>query len=243
MFSNVRIVLVNTLHPGNIGAAARAMKNMGFKQLYLVNPKRFPDKEAIYRASNADDVVENAMVVSSLQEALLGAHVVFGTSARDRVMPQKLFDVRKASIKIVNDFENQEIAIVFGSERTGLTNEEYALCQYHIRIPTVDDYSSLNLAAAVQVVVYELRMQSLLRQEIVYKPDSKKNRGRLATFDELEGLYGHMEQSLLELGFLDPNNPRNMMPRLRRIFGRSELDCDDVDLLRGLMRAIVQSCF
>jgi tRNA (cytidine32/uridine32-2'-O)-methyltransferase len=235
---NIRIVLVEPSHPGNIGAAARAMKNMGIKHLYLIDPKRFPDNEAIYRASGADDIVENAVVVTKLADAIADCEVVFGTSTRDRVMPQPLINVKDAAYKIIDEFENAKIAILFGPEKFGLSNEDLMHCHYHVRIPTVDGFSSLNLAAAVQVVAYELYITWIEAQKLTYKAQSKKNRGRMATIAEMEGLYQHIEKAMTEINFLDPAKPRKLMQRIRRLINRSHIDRDDLDLLRGMMTAV-----
>jgi len=240
MFKNIRIVLVNPSHPGNIGAAARAMKTMGVERLYLVNPERFPDIEAYYRASRADDVVNNAVVTSSLEEALKGSALVLGTSARDREMPQPMLNPRQAAEKVISEYGGDvEIAMVFGCEKYGLSNEDLLRCHYHIKIPSVDNYSSLNLAAAVQVITYELRMAQL--SQLVAPQDVKKNNKQLSTVDELEGLYKHIEEAMIAVGFFDPQKPRRMMSRIRQIFNRAQLDKDDVDLLRGMMKSTARS--
>ena len=232
MKNNIRIVLVNPSHPGNIGAAARAMKNMGLSQLYLVKPEKFPHPEAIYRSSRADDVVRNAKVVATLDDALVGCTHVYGTSARIREMSAEVLDVRAMATMIAQ--QAGEVAVVFGREKHGLYNEELQRCQYQVTIPTVDDYSSLNLGAAVQVIAYELYVAL---QGKGHKTDSL--RFNLATADEMEGLYRHLEQVAIKTKFLNPEKPKTMMPRFRQIFNRAKLDKEDVNLIRGLLHKLL----
>jgi len=232
MKNNIRIILVNPSHPGNIGAAARAMKNMGLSCLYLVQPEKFPHPEAVYRASRADDVVRNARVVATLDDALVGCTHVFGTSARDREMSAEVLDVREMVTMIMQQPQKTKIAIVFGREKHGLYNDELRRCQYQVKIPTVADYSSLNLGAAVQVIAYELYVaQGGARQADQPKIDP-------ATADEMEGLYQHLEKIATQVDFLKPDKPRKMMPRFRQIFNRARLDKEDVNLIRGLLAKI-----
>lgn len=235
MLENIRIILVEPSHPGNIGAVARALKNMGLGELFLVKPKKFPDAEAYYRASGADEILARATVTATLTEALTGCSVVFGTSARSREMPQPLLNAREAASKIMTEFAAAKTAIVFGPERTGLENEDLMKCHYHVQIPTVDNFSSLNLAMAVQVVAYELFMANLINKNITAIAQQSPN---LATADQLEGLFQHIEQAMIHLEFLDPNKPRKLMQRIRRIIHRAHIDRDDLDLLRGIMAAI-----
>jgi tRNA (cytidine32/uridine32-2'-O)-methyltransferase len=231
MKNNIRIVLVNPSHPGNIGAAARAMKNMGLSCLYLVQPEKFPHPEAIYRASRADDIVRNAKVVGSLDDALIGCTRVFGTSTRTRDMSSPVIDVRKMTQMIMQ--QPGEVAIVFGREKHGLYTEELRRCQYQVKIPAMEDYSSLNLGAAVQVIAYELfvAMQGSV-------PLTNQSKIDLATADEMEGLYQHLEKVAALVGFLNPEKPRMMMPRFRQIFNRARLDKEDVNLIRGMLAKI-----
>ena len=235
MLSNIRIVLVNPSHPGNIGAVARAMKNMGLYQLTLVQPKKFPDQEAMTFASHATDILEQAVVTNSLDEAIQGCHFVYGTSARFREFSKLVLTSREAAIQIIDEHDHSDIAILFGRERTGLLNEEILKCQYQIFIPSVEEYSSLNLAAAVQVMCYELRMTQLVSQGETHL---NQQQGKEATSEELEGLYQHIQEAMISIGFLKPANPRRLMQRIRRIFARSSLDKNDVDLLRGMMSAV-----
>lgn len=233
MFDNIRIVLVNTSHPGNIGAAARAMKNMGFSRLYLVSPESFPHQQATVRAAGADAILANATVVDNLQTAISGCDLVFATSARLRTLSLPICNPRQCAEQILSH-PQREIAVVFGRERTGLTNDELSLCHQHIYIPTISDFSSLNLAAAVQVLVYEIHMGTLNEHE-----DNEKSTARsLATADQMEGYYQHLEQTLTKLKFLDPKQPKMLLQRLRRLFNRAQLDDTELNILRGILRAI-----
>lgn len=228
--ARVRIVLVETSHPGNIGAAARAMKVMGLSRLYLVRPKVFPHAEATARASGADDLLSGARVCGSLEEALSGSNLVLGASARLRALPWPLLDARAAALhSVAAALGTQEVALVFGREHSGLSNEELEHCHYLLHIPTNADYSSLNLAAAVQVVSYELRMALLGEQPLA------ADAGDYAGADELESFYGHLEQTLIDIGFLDPANPRQVMRRLRRLYNRARTERTELNILRGIL--------
>lgn len=227
-----RIVLVNTSHPGNIGAAARAMKNMGLEELYLVDPKVFPSAEATARASGADDLLANAVCVESLDAAIGDATLVIGASARSRTLPVPMLNPRECAELIAGQAETTATALLFGRERTGLTNDELDRCHYLVQIPTNPDYPSLNVAAAVQVVAYELRMATGLPL------DQPPGRHRLATAGEMELFYRHLEETLVEIEFLDPDNPRQLMRRLRRLFGRVQPDENEINILRGILTAV-----
>ncbi|MGD8408098.1 MAG: tRNA (cytosine(32)/uridine(32)-2'-O)-methyltransferase TrmJ [Thiohalophilus sp.] len=233
--SRVRVVLVNTSHPGNIGAVARAMKNMGLTQLVLVDPLEFPSGEARARASGANDILEQARVVSSLDEAVAGCALVMGASARLRSIPWPGLDPRAAAEKVLDVVDTAEAALVLGRENNGLNNEELERCNYLVHIPANPDYSSLNIAAAAQVLVYELRM-SLLEREGQRDNRFHSDQPR-ATADDLERLYAHLEQTLTELDFLKPSAPRQIMRRLRRLYGRAELDKMEINILRGILTA------
>jgi len=234
MQNKVRIVLVNTSHPGNIGAAARAMKNMGLADLYLVAPKQYPSPEAVSRAAGATDLLDNAVVVDTLEEALADCQLVIGTSARERHIPCPLVDPRQA-VDLV--FEEQlETAFVFGREDRGLTNEELQRCHYHVHIPSIESFSSLNLGAAVQVIAYELRMKGLLMADapvVEAKWDVPA-----ATVEQLDFLLEHLEKVLTETEFLDPKAPRKVMTRFRRLYQRAQLDQQEVGMLRGMLSAV-----
>ena len=242
MLKNVRVVLVNTSHPGNIGGAARAMKNMGLSELVLVDPERFPDPDAVSRASGADDVLANARIVATLEEAIADCSLVLGTSARDRRIPWPVLDPRESADKVLDQLEqlpDAQIALVFGREDSGLTTDELQRCQYHVHIPSMPDFSSLNLAAAVQVLAYELRMQSLQREGAPTKMHKVETTAVFneipATAGELEQFYQHLEQVLVEIGFHDPQKPRQLLPRLRRLYGRVHLNRMEMNILRGIL--------
>lgn len=237
---NVRVVLVNTSHPGNIGGAARAMKNMGLSRLVLVDPIDFPSSEAVARASGATDVLDNAQVVATLEEALAGCSVAFGTSARDRRIPWPLLDPRETGSACIEQVgQGGEVALVFGREYAGLTNDELQRCHFHVHIPSNPDFSSLNLAAAVQVLAYEVRMAWLSMSGQPSKAEKLETTSMLnaqpVTADELEHYYGHLEQTLIDIGFLDPAKPRHLMPRLRRLYGRSGISKLEMNILRGIL--------
>jgi len=237
---NIRVVLVNTSHAGNIGGAARAMKNMGLSRLILVDPEDFPSPNAVARASGATDILDSARVVATLEEALAGCSLVLGTSARDRRIPWPLLDPREcASVSVEQSAGGGEVALVFGREYAGLTNEELQRCQYHVHIPSDPQFSSLNLAAAVQVLTYEVRMAWLAAEGRPTKVEKLETTAMLdaqpVTVDELENYFGHLEQTLVDIGFLDPTKPRHLMPRLRRLYGRSGISKLEMNILRGIL--------
>ncbi len=235
-FDNIRIVLVNTSHPGNIGAAARAMKNMGLTQLYLVDPQEFPSPKAVWRAANASELLDDVVVVDTLAEAIEDCGLVVGTSARERRIPWPLLTPRECGERAWVESAEHEIAIIFGREDRGLTNEELQQCNYHVHIPANPEYSALNISAAVQVICYEVRMAHLTAET-----------GQLPHFDDwdmppakqkdLEHYYEHLQDTLHTLGFLDLDNPRQTMTRLRRLFNRVRLDQMELSILRGILTA------
>ena len=231
LLSHIRIVLSHTSHPGNIGAAARAMKTMGIVSLYLVNPKKFPDAEAEAMASGASDVLQNARVCASLAEALHGTVYALAVSARRRELAFTSAESRGAAQALVVAAQGGEVAIVFGTEMSGLTNEEILQCRAMAHIPADPGYSSLNLAAAVQVMAYEARMAALSEQ--MHPPAESEP----ARHEDVENFYLHLEQSLRASGFLDPANPRRLIPRLRRLFGRARLEQEEVNILRGMLNS------
>lgn len=236
MLDQIRIVLVNTHHPGNIGAAARAMKNMGLTRLYLVSPRDYPSVEASRRASSAIDVLDNAVVVETLAEALQGCSLVAGTTARMRNIQWPQVDSRECGELLVNESAQHEVALVFGRERTGLQNEELEQCQYLVNIPTSEAYSSLNVASAVQVLSYEIFMAS--RSEAAQPSTEVKDEIDLpATADQLEGMYDHFFTTMNDLNFFGDRNPEQVMRRLRCLFGRSRMSTREVQILRGLLSA------
>ncbi|WP_414200258.1 tRNA (cytosine(32)/uridine(32)-2'-O)-methyltransferase TrmJ [Pseudomonas sp. F1_0610] len=230
------MVLVATSHPGNIGGVARAMKNMGLSRLVLVEPNIFPSTRADSRASGALDVLKDAKVVATLEEALQGCTLVFGTSARERHLPWPIVEPRDAAkVSIENALAGAEIAIVFGRERTGLTNEELHLCQYHVTIPTNPDFSSLNLAAAVQVIAYELRLACRDMTPEVMQQAEQLDPQALATTEDMERFYQHLEETLIDIAFLDAQQPKHLMSRLRRLYGRQALEKIEMNILRGIL--------
>ena len=235
---NARIVLVHTSHPGNIGAAARAMKNMGLKQLYLVKPKLFPHERAGWRAASATDILDNAVVVDTLEEAIADCGLVVGTSARGRRIPWPLLNPRACAEKIYPELNQHPVALVFGREDRGLTNEELQSCHLHVNIPASEDYTSLNLAMAVQVVSYELRMMHLsadLSEDDMQEWDTK-----FAKVDDIERMFVHLEETLIELEFLKPSAPKQLMTRLRRLYSRTRMDDLEVQMLRGILTSTQQ---
>jgi len=229
----VRVVLSHTSHPGNIGSAARAMKTMGLSRLYLVNPKHFPDPQAEALASGAADVLSDAIVCATLDEALVGTRLAIAVTARRRDLSHPASDAREAMRIAIDEALQGEVAIVFGTEMSGLSNEEVMKCRRLAHIPANPEYSSLNLAAAVQVLSYELRMATM--EEGNASADSK--RFEAASHEELEALYGHLEASMTRSGFLDPQRPRRLMERVRRLFGRAALEKEEVNILRGMVSA------
>ncbi|HEY8605525.1 MAG TPA: RNA methyltransferase [Noviherbaspirillum sp.] len=239
LFDRLRFILVGTSHPGNVGAAARAMKTMGFSRLVLVDP-RFPDvaqhEEAIAFASGAQDVLAAAKVVGTFEEAIAGCNFAAALSARLREYSPPLATPRSLAGTLAADPALQP-ALVFGSERYGLPNEVIERCNVLINIPANPDYSSLNLSQAVQLLAYEAR-QALSGDRLPAQPVGFV--GEAADLDEIEGMYQHLEQALIALAFLDPQNPKKLMPRLRRMFSRTQLEKEEVNILRGIAGKILQ---
>lgn len=230
---NIRIVLVNTSHPGNIGGVARAMKNMGLSRLYLVEPRQYPDEQANWRAASAGDVLEGAVVTATLEEAVADCQFVVGTSARGRRIPWPLSDPRHCAERMAEASDEQQVAVLFGREDRGLTNDELKLCNLHLNIPTSEDYSSLNLAMAVQVVCYELRML-LDAPQLPVREDEQWDTP-FTTSENMERFYSHLEQTLTDIDFLDPAAPRQLMVRMRRLYSRVRLDEMELNILRGIL--------
>ena len=233
----MRVVLINTTHPGNIGATARAMKVMGLKQLHLVTPKIFPSAEATARASGADDILEHAVVHESLDSALEGCGLVLGTSARLRSLSMPFLDSTAAASQAVAESEKHDIAVLFGRERYGLTNEEMQRCHFLVNIPTNPEYGSLNIAQAVQIIAYELRLAAIRAEGgevgVALPPaDWEPVDGA-----QMEMLFEHLEQTLLDIKFLNPDQPKKLMMRLRRLFNRARPDQNEMNILRGILRA------
>ena len=232
----VRVVLSHPSHPGNIGAAARAMKTMGLSQLVLVNPRKFPDSQADAMASNAVDVLANARVVSSLSEALSGTRFATAMTARRRELAVAPLWAREAAAELVVEASEGDVALVFGNETSGLSNDEVALCRRWASIPSQPAQpggSSLNLAQAVQVMCYELRMAAVDPGRV---PEIT-GAGDLASHDEVEGLLSHLERAAFVSGYLDPAMPKRFMPRMRRLLARARVEQEEISILRGLLTA------
>jgi len=234
MLENINIVLSHTSHPGNIGATARAMKTMGLSKLVLVNPKHFPSAEATVRASRADDVLQSAKVVDTLDEALADCHIIIGSSSRSRHLDMPVLTARELAEKLAQEYKQQEVALLFGTENSGLTNEEVSRCHYHVYIPANPQYSSLNLASAVQLISYEL--------QIAYLGDSasqiEKDLPTPVTAEQMEGYYEHLEQTLIQIGYHNPEHPKLLMSRLRRLYNRIQPDHSEMQILRGILTSV-----
>lgn len=232
VLDRVRVILSHPSHPGNIGAAARAMKAMGLSRLVLVNPRFFPDAQADAMAAGATDLLVGAQVVDSLSVALAGTGLAVAMTARRRELAVPALWARDAAAELMH--QDGEIAIVFGNETSGLSNEELALCRRWAMIPVNPDFSSLNLAAAVQVMCYELR-QAAIDPGL---PPVISGAGLAASYDEVEHLVAHFEQAALASGFLDPASPKRLIQRLRRMFARAVVEKEEVNILRGLLAAL-----
>lgn len=234
MLQNIRIVLVETSHTGNMGSVARAMKTMGLTNLWLVNPLVKPDSQAIALAAGASDVIGNANIVDTLDEALAGCSLVVGTSARSRTLPWPMLDPRECGLKSVAEAQHAPVALVFGRERVGLTNDELQKCHYHVAIAANPEYSSLNLAMAVQIIAYEVRMAWLQAQEQA-SPQPQYAESPYPLVDDLERFYQHMEQMMLNSGFIREANPGQVMSKLRRLYTRARPERDELNILRGML--------
>lgn len=247
--SHVRIVMVNTTLPANIGSALRAMKTMGLVKLVLVAPKTYPHPDIDALAAGATDLIEQIEIVDTLEEAIKDCHIVFGTSARSRTIPWPLLDARPAaelSLKAVAT-QQQEVAVIFGREDRGLTNEELAMANYHVTIPVNTDYGVLNVAQAIQVICYEMRMAAMEFTAKIADPEAKMHvtddvdmqwDEPLVTHEQMEQFYPHIEKMLADIEFMDPKNPRLLPLRLRRLFGRIQLDRMEYHLLRGIFSRV-----
>ncbi|MGH8551229.1 MAG: RNA methyltransferase [Methylococcales bacterium] len=236
MLSNIRIVLVGTTHPGNIGAVARAMKNMGLTRLVLVEPKIFPSADATSRAAGADDILCRAVLCDSLEAAVADCGIVVGTSARPRTISWQVMSPRECAGLVACQPPNVETAVVFGSEHSGLTNAELDLCGYWLTIPCNPDFSSLNLAAAVQVVGYEFFTTfntEPVGEEIGKDPPASSAR--------VESFYRHLYEVMVSVGFIHPDQSRSVMRRIRRLFNRAHLEDREIDILRGILSAVQES--
>lgn len=229
----VRIVLVGTTHPGNIGATARAMKVMSQEHLYLISPKIFPSAEASARATGADDILASAIVCDDLKEAVSDCDLVIGTTARTRSLPWPIVTPRECA-KTVAEKKYANVAIVFGRENSGLTNEELELCNLVLQIPANPEYSSLNLASAVQIVCYEIH--SFANTEQNHKKD--ENETALVNQDKMELFYQHLEDCLIDINYYDVDNPKLLMHRMRRLFNRLQMEESEYNILRGILSRV-----
>ncbi|OBU02537.1 tRNA (cytosine(32)/uridine(32)-2'-O)-methyltransferase TrmJ [Morganella psychrotolerans] len=239
MSENIRIVLVETSHTGNMGSAARAMKTMGLSNLYLVNPQVQPDSHSIALSAGASDVIGNAKIVSSLDEAIAGCELVIGTSARSRTLPWPMVEPRECGEKSVKAALTAPVAIIFGRERVGLTNDELQKCNYHLYIPTNPEYGSLNLAMAVQLVSYEIRMAFLASQnESQPSHNDEEDEVHYPPADDMERFYTHLESVLNESGFIRKAHPGQIMNRLRRLFTRAHPEAQELNILRGILTSV-----
>lgn len=234
MSPKISVILIETTHPGNIGSVARAMKTMGFHELVLVNPKIFPSDDAMALASGAGDVLDSARVVDSFEAAVEGCTWVVGTSARSRAIPWPASTPRVLAPQIIKQAGQGSVALVFGRESSGLTNEELAKCHHHVYIPANQDYSSLNLSQAVQIILYECQLALLDGLPV----ESLEPIEPLALQKDLEAFYAATEGLALKTGFLKPENPRYFMTRLRRIFAKNPLTIQELNMLRGLLASI-----
>ncbi|MCK5892996.1 MAG: RNA methyltransferase [Endozoicomonadaceae bacterium] len=232
---NVKIVLVNTTHPGNIGSAARAMKTMGLSRLVLVNPKAFPSPEAVTLASGATDVLDNAVVCSTLENAVADCGLIIGASARVRGVSLPLMEPSECAEAVVAESAGGDVNVawVFGREDRGLTNDELKLCHGQAHIPSNPEFSSLNLASAVQLFSYELRKAYLQRQQAALVPERRTR--DLANSKEMEYFYGHLQKVLGEIDFFKHRNPDKIMAKLRRLYGRVRPDRVELNILRGIL--------
>ena len=235
MLDNIRIVLVETSHTGNMGSTARAMKTMGLTNLYLVNPLVKPDSQAIALSAGASDVIGNATIVDTFDEAIAGCSLVVGTRARSRSLPWPMLEPRECGQRSAMESEHAPVAIVFGRERVGLTNEELQKCHYHVAIPANPEYSSLNLAMAVQIISYEIRVAHLDR---IAEHEPVPEEEPYPLVDDLERFYAHLEETLHATGFIRPTHPGNIMSRLRRLFTRARPEAQELNILRGILASI-----
>ncbi|AOW78037.1 tRNA (cytosine(32)/uridine(32)-2'-O)-methyltransferase TrmJ [Colwellia sp. PAMC 20917] len=248
LLSNVRIVLVNTSDCRNIGSAARAMKTMGLSELILVDPIEMPNGQAQALAAGATDVLKNAKVVTTLAEAISDCGLVVGTSARSRTLPWPMLEPRGCGEKLVEEAYNFPVALVFGRESSGLTNDELQLCHFHVQIPANPDYSSLNLAMAVQTLSYEVRTSFLIDQQKAFQtkgenlsknlPKKTLDEDEYPIMDETERFYQHFEDALKETGFITPSHPGLVMTKLRRLFNRARPDVKEVKMMRGILASV-----
>ncbi|MBP0049152.1 RNA methyltransferase [Marinobacterium sp. AK62] len=231
MLDNIRIIMINTFHPGNIGAAARALKNMGLSQLWLVDPREFPHEEADSRAAGAKDLLDSAVVVNSVEEAIADCQLVIGTSARQRSFDQPLLDAEQAAGLMVDEARGGTVGILFGRETMGLTNEEMMLCHRHLFIDANEDYPVLNIAQAIQLVCYELRRASK-NTSALPEPAPYPRQQEMVLFFE------HLEKVLRRTGFIIPQHEGRVMDKLRRYFNRTRPEKAELGMLRGILTSV-----
>jgi tRNA (cytidine32/uridine32-2'-O)-methyltransferase len=237
MLDNITFILNHTSHPGNIGSAARALKTMGLKKLILVKPKHFPSPEAVALAAGADDILEQALVVDSFEQAIAPFQLIIGTSARTRSLPWPLLNPAEVAEKMLSESNNQQTALIFGREDIGLRNEELQRCHFHAQIPANPEYCSLNIAAAVQIFAYEIR--AALVDKNIIQSDNSNN---FSTAKQTELFYRHLNDVLRKIEFIKPAQPNRIMERLQRLFQRTRLEKAELDILRGILTEIEKRC-
>ncbi|WNC69460.1 tRNA (cytosine(32)/uridine(32)-2'-O)-methyltransferase TrmJ [Thalassotalea nanhaiensis] len=251
MLDNVRIVLVNTSDCRNMGSAARAMKTMGLKNLVLVDPKEMPNGQAQALAAGATDVLANAKVVATMKEAIEDCGLVVGTSARSRTLPWPMLDPRSCGKQMSEEGKEYPVALVFGRESSGLTNDELQLCHYHVAIPANPEYSSLNLAMAVQTLSYEIRMNFLEAEQAQFEKQEvssdsadaelQDGESKYQLVEETERFYDHFESAMQKTGFIQAKHPGIIMTKVRRLFNRARPDGKELKMLRGILASIDKS--
>ncbi|MEW4533195.1 tRNA (cytosine(32)/uridine(32)-2'-O)-methyltransferase TrmJ [Vibrio paracholerae] len=238
MLERVKVVLVGTTHSGNIGSAARAMKVMGLSQMVLVDPQCQVDAQAIALAAGASEIALNAQIYPTLEAAVADCGLVVGTSARSRTLEWPMLEPRECGEKLISEANQHSVAMVFGRERTGLTNEELQLCHYHVCVPANPEYSSLNLAMAVQLLSYEVRMAYLALQQ---SSQSSTLQEEYPRHQELERFYAHLEQVIMQTEFISAQQPGQVMNKLRRMFTRARPEAQEINILRGILTSVQKS--
>ncbi|WP_217527589.1 tRNA (cytosine(32)/uridine(32)-2'-O)-methyltransferase TrmJ [Vibrio cholerae] len=238
MLERVKVVLVGTTHSGNIGSAARAMKVMGLSQMVLVDPQCQVDAQAIALAAGASEIALNAQIYPTLEAAVADCGLVVGTSARSRTLEWPMLEPRECGEKLISEANQHSVAMVFGRERTGLTNDELQLCHYHVCVPANPEYSSLNLAMAVQLLSYEVRMAYLTLQQSLQSSTLQEEYPR---HQELERFYAHLEQVIMQTEFISAQQPGQVMNKLRRMFTRARPETQEINILRGVLTSVQRS--
>lgn len=238
ILERVKVVLVGTTHSGNIGSAARAMKVMGLSQMVLVDPQCQVDAQAIALAAGASEIALNAQIYPTLEAAVADCGLVVGTSARSRTLEWPMLEPRECGEKLISEANQHSVAMVFGRERTGLTNEELQLCHYHVCVPANPEYSSLNLAMAVQLLSYEVRMAYLAMQQ---SSQSSTLQEEYPRHQELERFYAHLEQVIMQTEFISAQQPGQVMNKLRRMFTRARPEAQEINILRGILTSVQKS--